>query len=409
MPKVFISYARDGGSGENLAAEVQAQLQQQNMEVFRDVIGLKPGDVWYHKLEFELETSDFVVLVVSEKVRTSKWVHNEVSMAEEIGLPVIPVLAEKVRSPLWLRHLQQLDFCGEREWGRLFEVLEIPLVPPFAKGEVILSPTSSPERKVPPFEKGGTGGISTPQLEANTDQYGKYTDLNIKGVIQRFRWIEPGTFMMGSPDDEPARSDNEVQRQVTIISGFWMADTAVTQSLWQVIMNNNPSHFKGEQLPVEQVSWDDCQSFIEQFNQRFSDLTIDLPTEAEWEYACRAGTQTPFSFGSNITLEQVNYDVNFPDPDGDKGVVEVKSLPANRWGLHEMHGNVWEWCEDDCLGKFQVAPVTGQLASCGPRQRVARGGSWFESRWLCRSARQDRFKPGARLNFLGFRLIFRLC
>ena len=112
MPKAFISYARDGSYGENLAVEIYQQLKSAGFDVFRDVIGLKPGDVWYHKLEFELESSDVMVLVVSEKVRTSKWVHNEVSMAEEIGIPVIPVLVEKVRYPLWLRHLQSLDFCG---------------------------------------------------------------------------------------------------------------------------------------------------------------------------------------------------------------------------------------------------------------------------------------------------------
>lgn len=101
MPKAFISYARDGGHGEHLAADIQQQLQAAGFVVFRDVIGLKPGDVWYRTLEFELESSDVVVLVVSEKMRTSKWVHNEVSMAEEIGKPVIPVLAEKIRLPLW--------------------------------------------------------------------------------------------------------------------------------------------------------------------------------------------------------------------------------------------------------------------------------------------------------------------
>lgn len=116
MPKIFISYARDQSHGENLAAEAQQQLQAAGFEVFRDVIGLKPGDKWYSKLEFELETSAAVVLIVSEKVRTSKWVHNEISMAEELGLPVIPVFAEKVRSPLWLRHLQALDFCVHCNW-----------------------------------------------------------------------------------------------------------------------------------------------------------------------------------------------------------------------------------------------------------------------------------------------------
>ncbi len=123
MPKIFISYARDQSHGERLATEAQQQLLSAGFEVFRDVIGLKPGDVWYHKLESELESSDAVVLIVSEKVRSSKWVHNEISMAEEIGLPVIPVFAEKVRPPLWLRHLQALDFDSEKNWQPLLKVL----------------------------------------------------------------------------------------------------------------------------------------------------------------------------------------------------------------------------------------------------------------------------------------------
>ena len=128
MSKVFISYARDGSYGENLAVEIQQQLQAAGFAVFRDVIGLKPGDVWYRTLEFELESSDVMVLVVSEKVRTSKWVHNEVSMAEEIGIPVIPVLAEKVRHPLWLRHLQVLDFCGEFDSDKLLSAVRYCLI-----------------------------------------------------------------------------------------------------------------------------------------------------------------------------------------------------------------------------------------------------------------------------------------
>jgi len=125
MPKAFISYARDGSHGENLAAEIQQQLQAAGFVVFRDVTGLKPGDQWSRKLEFELETSDVMVLVLSEKVRTSKWVHNEFSLAEEIGIPVIPVLAEAIRHPLWVRHLQVLDFCGAKNWIALFEAMNL--------------------------------------------------------------------------------------------------------------------------------------------------------------------------------------------------------------------------------------------------------------------------------------------
>ncbi|MDD5393315.1 MAG: DUF1566 domain-containing protein [Thiothrix sp.] len=123
MPKAFISYARDGSHGENLAAEIQQQLQAAGFAVFRDVIGLKPGDPWFHKLDLELESSHVMVLVLSEKVRTSTWVPSEVDMAKELGIPIVPVLAEKMIRPTWIRHLQALDFCGARDWRVLLEAI----------------------------------------------------------------------------------------------------------------------------------------------------------------------------------------------------------------------------------------------------------------------------------------------
>ena len=123
-PKIFISYGRDASHGQNLATEAQQHLQEAGFQVFRDVIGLKPGDVWYSKLEFELESSDLIVLVVSEKVRKSQWVYNEISMAQELGLPIIPVIAEIVRMPLWLRHLQILDFSEQKSWPELLSAIE---------------------------------------------------------------------------------------------------------------------------------------------------------------------------------------------------------------------------------------------------------------------------------------------
>jgi formylglycine-generating enzyme required for sulfatase activity len=175
--------------------------------------------------------------------------------------------------------------------------------------------------------------------------------VKVNNVEFSFIWIEPGEFMMGSPEDESGRWSDELQHKVVLTKGYWMAETACTQELWQAVMGKNLSHFKGEQLPVENVSWYDCKEFIEKLNKLVPGLDARLPTEAEWEYACRAGTKTPFSFGEIITTDQVNYDGNYPYADEKKGAyraktVEVKSLPPNPWGLYEMHGNVWEWCED---------------------------------------------------------------
>ena len=198
-----------------------------------------------------------------------------------------------------------------------------------------------------------TQGFAQPQWaeQIGVDQYGLYADLVFNGVSQRFRWIQPGSFMMGSPEGEPERRDNERQHEVMLAESYWLADTACTQKLWQAVTDKNPSHFKGDERPVEKVSWKDVQKFIRQLNKKISGLELSLPTEAQWEYACRAGTITPFFFGENISTDQVNYDGNSPYADGEKGeyrkeTFDVKDLPCNDWGLYQMHGNVWEWCSD---------------------------------------------------------------
>ena len=425
MPKIFISYGRDESYGQNLATETQQQLQAAGFEVFRDVIGLKPGDVWYSKLEFELENSDLVVLVISERVRKSKWVHNEISMAEEIGLPIIPLIAEKVRMPLWLRHLQSLDFSEQKDWQRLFDA---------ASGHIGILSTSTEVRSVAKADKPKSmvqavyesqQSIAVSLLDymssnpswasdSGEDQYGQYADLKVKNSTQRFRLIHPGTFMMGSPEYEKERESRgkETLHQVTLSREFWLADTACTQAFWSAVMGNSPSHFKdNKNTPVEQVSWDDIQEFHWRLSQLKSGLSPDLPTEAQWEYACRAGSVTPFSFGETISPEQVNYDGNNPYANGQHGLyrkktVPVKSLTANPWGLYEMHGNVWEWCQDtyqeDLGGQACTDPIS--QAEEGDLYRVLRGGSWSNFGRYCRSAIRNRSRPDSRFQYFGSRL-----
>jgi len=189
---------------------------------------------------------------------------------------------------------------------------------------------------------------------------------------------------MGSPETEPERYDDEDLHEVTLSEGYWLADTTVTQEQWQAVFGENPSLFKCDSLPVENVSWDDSQRFIQQLNKRHEPLTFQLPTEAQWEYACRADTTTPFSFGENVTSEQVNYNGDLPYNEGEKGesrgrTVPVKSLPPNAWGFYEMHGNVWEWCQDqwkENLGKEADVEPKNEKEEKGAG-RVVRGGSWL--------------------------------
>ncbi|CAG1021730.1 Formylglycine-generating enzyme [Patescibacteria group bacterium] len=239
------------------------------------------------------------------------------------------------------------------------------------------------------------------------DEYGLWIELTVNNVKQVFRWIEAGTFLMGSPEDEPERLERETQHQVTLTHGYWLAETACTQALWQAVMGNNPAEFKGENNPVEKVSWLDTQTFLDKLNQLIPNLNARLPTEAEWEYACRAGTTTPFSFGENITPEQVNYDGNYPYNGAEKGLyrgktVAVKSLPPNDWGLYEMHGNVWEWC-DDWFGDYPNQAVTNPTGATEGISRVLRGGSWFDFAGGARSAVRSGNDPGYRNLLIGFR------
>jgi len=261
------------------------------------------------------------------------------------------------------------------------------------------------------------------------DEYGLWMGFTYKGVKQLFRWIEPGTFMMGSPKDEPERYEDETQHAVTISQGFWLADCTVTQALWQAAMGTNPSRFKGENLPVENLSWLDVQAFIDKMNAMKPELKLCLPTEVQWEYACRAGTDTTFVFGDNITTDQVNFNGNYPYDDAAMGEyreknVTVKTLPPNPWGLYEMHGNVWEWCQDcadvDKIGSITdpkklisgVSSVLRGVTRSGMRSdsfsgaphRVLRGGSWFDRGRRSRSADRGACDPALRDGSPGFRL-----
>ncbi len=242
------------------------------------------------------------------------------------------------------------------------------------------------------------------------DAYGFWQAIELSEVQQILRWIAPGEFLMGSPDDEAQRSDNEDLHQVTLSKGFWLADTACTQQLWLAVMGKNPSDFSDNpQNPVETVSWLDCREFIETANQQLTEgLQLRFPTEAEWEYACRAGTQTPFSWGNSLSAEQANYDGNYPYADGEQGEDRQRTVPVtefapNPWGFYQMHGNVWEWCADRYTEHLTdnavdpVAPEDGRL-------RVLRGGCWLHYGHYLRSARRSWYEPDNRYHSIGFRL-----
>jgi len=246
------------------------------------------------------------------------------------------------------------------------------------------------------------------------DRFGLWMEVLLEGKLIRFRWIEPGEFLMGSPESEPERFDDEGPRHVVrLTEGFWLAETACSQSVWASVMGNNPSEFKDDpQNPVEQVSWDDVQGFLREVEKRLPGVKAELPTEAEWEYACRAGSEMAFSWGDGIAPDQANYDATISYANGPTGeylgkTVPVKSYAPNAWGLYQMHGNVWEWCADG-IRTYDGSP---QLDPWGPEgdeaPRAVRGGSWFDDPPGLRAAFRSGGPRDWRIDYLGFRFSLR--
>ncbi len=226
-----------------------------------------------------------------------------------------------------------------------------------------------------------------------------------------FVWIEPGSFMMGSPEDEPGRNDDETQHWVTLTKGFYMGTTEVTRGQWQALMEENPSEFEdcGDDCPVENVTWDGVQEFIQKLNRR-DRANYRLPTEAEWEYAARAGTTTPFSYGIGLSKCQANCAGRDLLRGCGKGEYRRQTIPVgslnapNAWGLHDMHGNVWELCAD-WYGEYPTGAVIDPVGPDSGENHVLRGGSLANFARDCRSAIRIRDIPMDRFFYVGFRLV----
>jgi len=240
----------------------------------------------------------------------------------------------------------------------------------------------------------------------------KYLVLQISGeVTMRLVLVPAGKFLMGSPESEKGRSANEgPQHEVTLSKPFFMGVTEVTQEQYESVMGKNPSHFKGKSRPVEQVSWNDAVEFCKKVSAK-TGRAMRLPAEAQWEYACRAGTATPFHTGQTITSELANYDGTQPYGKGWAGRFLRRTLPVgsfgpNAFGLYDMHGNVWEWCVDRYANKYGAAAgKANPQGHASGKHRVLRGGSWYDGPRNCRSASRYWLAPEGTLSDFGFRVV----
>lgn len=238
-----------------------------------------------------------------------------------------------------------------------------------------------------------------------------------RGSAFNFRWCPPGSFLMGSSEKEKDRYENEVQHKVTLTKGFWILETEVTQKMFLAVTGKNPSEFRGDQKPVDTVSWQDCVNFCEELTRQFADSTalnlsakdkkslsgayviFTLPTEAQWEYACRAGTEGVFAG----TLEKIAW---FGEPNETGSTHPVGTKQPNAWGIFDMHGNLWEWCADwyrDFSKESETDPEGPKTSNCGVR--IDRGGCWDSTPDYCRCAHRGTYEPDRAGRYVGFRII----
>ena len=239
----------------------------------------------------------------------------------------------------------------------------------------------------------------------------------------RFHWAPAGSFRMGSPADEPERRADEAPAMVTLTHGFWIGKFEVTQGEWSLLMGAFPREQdkgRGTDVAVHWVNWNEAGEFCRRLTVRARESgtlaenwEIRLPTEAQWEYACRAGSSTATSFGTRMDRTQANFGTTYPG--GNARMSEgqsrkVGSYPANAWGLHDMHGGVWEWCRDWYYRQLpggadpDLSIKPGERNRDGTFSRVRRGGAWIEDGWANRSAMRLRFEPERRSDHIGFRV-----
>jgi formylglycine-generating enzyme required for sulfatase activity len=278
------------------------------------------------------------------------------------------------------------------------------------------------------LQAGAPGGKPSWRLERRSLQVPAYRQGLTDGVELTMVQIPAGSFQMGSPEDEPERLEREGPQHQVSLPSFFMAQTPITQAQWSAVaswrpvgrdLKVKPAPFEGLNRPVEQVSWQEAQEFCLRLNERFNKrpghgFSYGLPSEAQWEYACRAGSTTPFHFGATLTPELANYDGNYTYADGPKGpyrqeTTDVATFPANQWGLHDMHGNVWEWCADHWHDSYNFAPDNHLPWSIpgAPEDhpRLLRGGSWCSHPRYCRSACRFHLQPGYVDDDVGLRVV----
>jgi formylglycine-generating enzyme required for sulfatase activity len=400
---------------ESIAKEDEGEISVVNqlyLDELRNNLGLSPGEAKaidsevlqpYHQRQEKLRRYEQALSkTIQQKSQLTEKDYNAFKR-----LQTILNLRDEDIAPIEQRVLGEKKVQEERKQEKTTEESSSVIkTKQFQFEFVTLIPTQKRSRLF------GLFGETVYEQERTRSQAEFFTEHLGNGVTLEMVAIPGGSFVMGSPESEAERSDSESPQHTVTIKPFFMGKFPVTQEQYQAIMNENPSHFKGEKRPVECVSWDQAIAFCTKLSQK-TGKTYRLPSEAEWEYACRAGTTTPFHFGDTIATDLANYNASYTYGLGVKSgysrqTTQVKKFLPNACGLYDMHGNVWEWCQDTWHNSYEGAPVDGGAwvsdNKNNSQKQVLRGGSWNYSVIYCRSACRTGFACLNTYVHVGFRV-----
>jgi len=391
---VFICYSRED---QNFAHQLAKNLKKRGVPVWLDQWDIPAGTDWDQAVEDALYDCSQMLIILSPISIKSREVRAELRTALDENKQIVPVLFKDCRLPRQLRLFEYVDFTSYQpdDTAALDRIL------------LVLNVVDSHEQ--PKYRKAASRNLVEP-AEQELSVPAKTFKNNIG---MEFLLIPAGSFLMGSKlsPEENAKKYGVVaeyfekehpQHEVTITKPFYLQSTQVTQGQWQKVIGDNPSYFKkcGDDCPVENVSWDNAQDFIKKLNEKEKSDKYRLPTEAEWEYVCRAGTATEFSFGDDADKldDYAWYDTNSEDK-----THPVGQKKPNPWGLYDMPGNVFEWCQD-WYGHYPSNPVVDPKGPDNGKSRVLRGGSWHGYARRIRSAYRFSNLPGSPNDLIGFRV-----
>jgi formylglycine-generating enzyme required for sulfatase activity len=383
MSDIFISYAKED---RGKAKDIAEALKRQGFSVWWDR-SILPGETFDTVIEEALDAAKCVIVLWSKMSVYKDWVRTEASEGKQKGI-LIPVLIERdLRIPIEFRRMQAADLI---DWGGK--------LPHSGFDDLLKAVAGILGRPMQPGQRTNeVRDIEPEKVHISIEEPEKIAKQG-NSIGMKFTRIPAGEFYMGSEESDV----EEPVHKVRIKKPFYLGTYPVTQREWKAVMGDNPSFFKGDNLSVEQVSWGDVQEFIRKLNEKEGTDKYRLPSEAEWEYACRAGTTTRYSFGDDESeLDDYAW---YYDNSGNK-TLPVGQKKPNPWGLYDMHGNVEEWVQDIWHDSYDGAPTDGSSWERDGADRVIRGGCWADYAGACRSAARDLGGPRNRGSGLGFRLL----